>query len=150
MPGWLKLDPRKLERERKEEVSGARVVVFLSPYDTPEAVRGFFDKALNRFVIQFKYLGCSEEPDEPLDTESHDQHICLRVGRHSHRLYKVEIDVEQLGVSAVGLDVLQQVDDAIDWLDSERRRPSNRGRYGVTKQAISDRKDDLLSELVPA
>ena len=138
---WLKIDRRKFKSPRTHGI------VFLpSPYDLPEAVRGFIDQANGKLVIQIKYLGGAEEPNEPLDTESQDEHLVFRVGRHSHRLYQIEIDPQRIGT----VRMLQDVDKGIDWLSDERKRPTNRGRYGVAKVAVSQRAHDLISTLIPS
>jgi hypothetical protein len=147
MSGWLSLKQNELDKGTPRNINGVEVVVFLSPYDIPEGVRGDFDESLNRFVIRFKYVGGPEEPNEPVERESHDDHVTLVVGRHSHRLYRVEIDVMRLGANGIVLKVAQDLNEAIDWLSEKRQRPSNRGRYDVAKMAISERRDDLFREL---
>lgn len=150
MSGWLELEQDKLDEGTQREIRGVEVMVFLSPYDIPEAVRGSFDKSIDRFVIEFKYLGGPEEPNEPLDKESQDKHVVLAVGRHSHRLYRIEVDVVSLGVEAVGLHVLEdEMDGAIDWLSDQRERPGNRGHYEIVKKAISEHSTELFRDLVP-
>lgn len=148
MSGWLRLNQKELDKGTPKKINGVEVVVFLSPYDIPDAVRGDFDESLNRFVIRFKYVGGTEEPNEPVERESHDEHVTLVVGRHSHRLYRVEIDVVSLGANEIVLDVVSHdLDEAIDWLAKKRERPRNRGRYDVAKMAISERKDELFRDL---
>jgi hypothetical protein len=139
---WLKIDRRKFKTSRTH---GHGIVFLPSPYDLPEAVRGFIDQANGKLVIQIKYLGGPEEPNEPLDTESQDEHLVFRVGRHSHRLYRIEIDPQRIGA----VRMLQDVDEGIDWLSGERKRPTNRGRYSIAKIAVSERGRDLISTLVP-
>lgn len=148
MSTWLRLNRHKMNRPLRRRIKGAEVTVFLSPYDVPEAVRGGVDMSTGRFTIQFKYLGCSEDPDEPLDAEAEDGPVVLRVGRNSHRLYRIELDTESLGVDRVEIRVLKAVDDAIDDLSKRRQRPPNRGRYDVTRQALVERGHDLVRELV--
>ena len=147
MSGWLRLNQSELNKGTPKKINGVEVVVFLSPYDIPEGVRGDFDESLKRFVIRFKYLGGPEKPNEPLEQVSQDDHVTLAVGRNSHRLYRVEIDVMSLGADEIVLKVAEDLDEAIDWLSEKRHRPSNRGRYDVAKMAISERKDELFREL---
>lgn len=148
MSEWLKLDRRTLNKPSRKSIRGADVTVFLSPYDVPEAVRGDVDEATGRFVIQLKYLGNPATPNEPLDTESEEGPLVLKVGRHSHRLYRVELDLAALGVDQVQVRFFQELDEAINRLSSRRRRPQNRGHYDVAQQALSERGSDLLRELV--
>lgn len=147
MMEWLRLNRHNLNKPSRKSIRGAEVIVFMSPYDIPEAVRAGVDAATGRLVIQFKYSAGSEDPDEPLDTESKAGPVRLMVGRHSHRLYRVELDAVRLNVDQVEVHVLQKVDEAIDRLSENRRRPPNRGHYGVARKVIAERGGDLLKEL---
>ena len=148
MAEWLWLNRKRLNKATEKTIKGAEVTVLLSPYDIPEAVRGGLVSSSGRFAIQFKYQGGPEDPDEPLDAESEDGPVVLRVGRNSHRLYRIQLDVKSLDIHQVELRVLQEVGQAIDRLSASRRRPPNRGRYDVARQVLSERGHDLVKELV--
>lgn len=138
---WLHLDPEELDSERDEMIQGVEVRVLVSPYDVPEAVRGFYDKHVKRFVIEFQYIG-----DEPLKRQSFDEYVHLRTGKNSHRLYAIEIAVDALKATAVGLrmGVQQEVAKTLDSLVDrpiDRRRRNN---YRVAQTAIANKKEQLF------
>lgn len=88
MSEWVRLNAEKLNMPKRQAVRGADITVRMSPYDVPEAVRGYYDEELKRFVIEFRYIG-----DEPFRQKQKGEHITLRMGRHSGRLYGIEVDV---------------------------------------------------------
>jgi hypothetical protein len=150
MSEWLKLDPRKLNPARREQIRGVEVEVFLSPYDVPDAVRGDFDDEVRRFVIEFKY----PTGGETLVSSDDDRHVRLFTGRHSGRVYRIEVDVEALEAKAVGLRVhgpklIEEVDEAID---RAVRKPDHKVRpvnYAIVRDIIAERSGELFESLVP-
>ena len=91
MSEWVRLDAEKLNTPQLEAIRGVNITVRMSPYDVPEAVRGYYDEELERFVIEFRYIG-----DEPFRQKQKGEHITLRIGRHSGRLYGVEVNVDAM------------------------------------------------------
>jgi hypothetical protein len=86
-----------------ESIGGVQVTVFVSPFDSPTAVRGSFNQQLERFVVEFKYHG-----NEKTELEAHDR-IALRLGKKSRRLYAIELDTQALGVSEITVQVVKAV-----------------------------------------
>lgn len=126
MAQWQKLEARVLAQIRKdnrvvEHEGGVTIEMSVSPYDVPNEVKGDFDKESKRFLIEFKYL-----QDEPWKRESHGEHVFLRVGKHSHRLYGIEVDVTALGTDSVELKVQarERVNSALEAI-SHRHTHSN-------------------------
>jgi hypothetical protein len=86
MSEWIPLNVEQLSKRQSQE--GTTEV--MSPYDVPEAVRGYYDQKSHHFVIEFRYIG-----DESWKRERGDSQITLRIGRHSGRLYGIEADVQE-------------------------------------------------------
>lgn len=146
MSEWLELDPTKLNVGTQKEIRGVQVNVHLSPYDVPDGVRGYFDKKLNRFVIEFRYMG-QEDPNESVDRIDHQRHVRAIVGRHSRRLYRIEIDTISLQVKAVGLQFVNEIDAAFQGLEADTKKPLQRDRLHVTREAFKTYYDKLSQEL---
>jgi hypothetical protein len=143
MSDWLTLNPAALNKARHEQIRGVEVQVLLSPYDVPEAVRGYYDRHIRRFVIEFRYIS----GDESLIPDAQDEHITLKIGRNSHRLYRIEIDVDRLKAPAVALKLVHAVDQAIDRLVQRSRRSPREGNYEVAKEVILERGNELFQSL---
>jgi len=145
---WLPLDASKLEKHERTEIDGVEVNVFMSPYDVPEAVRGRYDVAVGRLLIEFKYF----DEEKPVVDEPHGDHIVLRVGKNSGRLLGIQLDADALKAKQVGLRVfVEQVRKAINELSNTRSKdPSRIRNYQVTEEVITDHSAELFKELVEA
>lgn len=142
MTEWLQLDGKRLNPLQEREIRGVKIDVYLSPYDVPEAVRGFYDESIPRFVIEFKYLG-----EESTRLQRH-KHLELRVGKNSGRLYRIDVDVQSLKAEAVSLnmhipELLSKAIDSLAPAASDQRQDN----YDLAKRVISERKEDLFREL---
>lgn len=141
MSNWVKLD---LEQPVHEHVlaqsEGATIEIAVSPYTIPDAVRGFYDRELERFVIQFRYLD-----DEPYDTQEIAESVWVRVGKYTERLHGIEIDVDSLTISGVRLNVKAPtlVDTAVDTL--ARQHPISQVNYDLTRGAIREHSAELFA-----
>lgn len=118
MSKWQRVEPKVVSEIRKahqesKAVDGVKIELSVSPYDIPSEVRGDFDEGRRRFVIEFKYL-----QDEPWILRASEPHVALRIGKHSHRLYGVEVDVNALNAKQVSLKVKarEEVNAAIEGL----------------------------------
>ena len=142
MAEWLRLDPHEFERAGAEtrKESDVEITVSISPYDVPEAVRGFFNERLKRFVIEFKYL-----QRDPLVTETDPDApgIAVRVGKRSKRLYGIEVDVLSLKARSVSLNV----NVVARALDSFARGPASRRpeNVDIAKAVINSVGEKLLA-----
>lgn len=97
---WIRVRPKDLREAEVAEIEGVEVTLLVSPYDIPDAVRGYYDQDLKRFVLELKYL-----QDEKWNREDVDQHTWARVGATSGRVRGIELDVDALGVGVVELRV---------------------------------------------
>lgn len=132
---WINLDPTSFNEVQQMPLEGLNVEVFLSPYDVPEAVRGIRDERSNHFVIEFKYIG----GEEPVETELQGD-LAFKIGKHSKRLYKIEIADAAFGdKKSVGLSLLlPKVDTAIDTLAKNPKAMRRVGNYKAAKKITHD------------
>ena len=149
MKEWIQveLDTEKLKQEK--HLRGIVVELLVSPYDVPEAVRGFFDDEIKRFAIEFKYMGGS---DEPRKNNQQDKYLNFKIGENSERLYRLEIDVAALKANSVGLRMVvqQEVNEALDHLIQQSGRINRKDNYRLAKEAIVARTDQLFGGLAQA
>lgn len=115
MNTWHYLDTSKFMKPEADSERGVRVELSLSPYDVPEAVRGYFSEDIRRFVIEFRYI-----QDEPWERREAGEHVTLRVGKGSQRLYGIEVDVETLSADSVTL-AIESAKDAINSLAADTK-----------------------------
>jgi len=128
-----KIDPPDVE---SEVVDGIEVNVFLSPYDLPRALRGYYSEILKRFVIEFRYV---DEEDFVLHNEK--EPIVLRVGKRSRRMLGFQIDTDRLDVQQVELNLLTEAIDHLIEEDAEQERHDN---YLAAKEALEEVADRVL------
>jgi hypothetical protein len=142
MSEWQLLDPNTLSSPQKREVRGVQINVLISPYDVPQGIRGSFDRDLNRFVIEFKYMD-----GEPTRKEHADKYLAAFVGKSSGRLYRIEVDVVSLKASAVELrlEVPKLLSNALaDLAQSHHQRKDN---YDLAQRVIQDPASRVLQSL---
>lgn len=146
---WLQVNTNNAEEltERPPpEGSKVKVEFLVSSYDIPEAVRGSYNKEKGQFVIEFRYIGNSNEPTKP---QTQDDYVTFVVGKNSSRLYGIEIDVKALKVEEVALRVKIK-DEVKKTINNLIKRPINRLRrdnYRLTQKALSEKEDELYSPL---
>lgn len=127
---WIEVDPEGLaEVTDKRGSNGIRIMFMPSPYDLPEAFRGFYDSAIDRFAIEFKYLG-----QERTENELHGEHVTLRLGKNSGRVYGIEIDV-----NAAQADWVELIQKALTERSKENRKPRRLVNYEATKRLVRAR-----------
>jgi len=141
---WLALSPEKLASENQQKLRGVQLNIFVSPYDVPDAVRGYYDPGLSRFVVEFRYM--TEERWSP---KAQDRFVTLRIGRESKRLLGIEIDLSGLSAQTVSLrlPVPQLVEEAIERLTKEPHTPSREDNYRIAKDVITSRRKELFDSL---
>jgi hypothetical protein len=121
------------------------VKLFVSPYDVPDAVRGYFDLAANRFVIEFKYIGNEDWKLQPVD-----QHLAVRVGVNSGRLYGILLDpaVIRVGHVAVPVAAEQEIRRTLDQLAERPKDSRRRENYLLARDIVSTEKQELFKPLL--
>ena len=133
---WVSVDPLSLDeaKPKTDAIQGRHTQVMLSPYDVPKAVRGKLDEENQRFAIEFSYIG-SEDTALEENAGTGELHVHPRVGKHSGRLYGLEIDTEVLGEARDRGDLDELVDSAIQHLGN--RHSQRIGNYRATLEALS-------------
>ena len=139
---WIQLDTSQLNKPRREKAGNLEINVFASPYDVPEAVRGYYDEEERRFTIEFKYMGESEQ----LVSDAQHEGVNLKIGRHSRRLYRIEIDTEALKAKTIELNV--HVNKAIEDLSKKQHSLHATTNYEMTKRVMSERGSQLFQSWV--
>lgn len=153
MPEWLRLK-NLTASVNPPPVQGVILDVVVSPYDVPEAVRGF-KTAAGRFRIEFRYIDGPEPASSP---QILNNHVVAFEGRHSKRLLALEVDIDAMGAQAVGLSISTSPDQVTQWLreriDSalnavvERHtKPVEKQMVETTKAALKTRESDLLNQM---
>ena len=132
---WIEVDPVDLADTRTRNVNGVRITFMPSPYDLPDAFRGYYDKALNCFVIEFQYLA-----DEKTENEEHGPYVTLRVGKNSGRVYGIEVDVN--AAKAQWVELIQK---ALHERSQEARKPQRPANYEATRKLIKERVPELVA-----
>ncbi|HAU36861.1 MAG TPA: hypothetical protein DCX07_04000 [Phycisphaerales bacterium] len=148
MSEWQRLDDLDMAEEIRDD-KGVKIRLFLSPFDVPEAVRGYYDQKSQRFRIEFRYV--SEEAERIVEYPR-EKYISLFVGKNSGRLLRIDVDVNSLKAPSVQIEmaVLEKVEDAIDELNRLVPDVRKHGNYDLAKKVIASNKDELFEELVPA
>lgn len=121
---------------------GVLIELSLSPYDVPEAMRGFYDKKTKRFVIEFRYID-----DEPSQIVESSEHASFSVGRHTKRIQAIRLDVDAMKVNRVMLKLEREAEQAISKLSSiESHGAAPLANYEIMRSLIADK----WKELVPS
>jgi hypothetical protein len=144
MKDWIELQDIPEVRRPITEAPGLNIELSVSPYDIPQAVRGYVDEAKGSFIIEFKYPG--EEPTHGVELKDA---IRASIGNSSERIYKIEIDLRTLAPERIGLHLKQSVErlasSAIDQM--EDKTPENRVRYRINHAAIRNTDSKLFRGL---
>ncbi len=153
MNTWLPVQEREFDKSNSKTHDGITIQVSLSPYDIPEAVRGFREANTPWFVIEFRYIS-----SEPTRTQELDQNLALILGRHSGRLFAIRMNVEALKAQKVKLDIKMSevaagaLDKFPGILGQRQHRPFSSRLASGLKGVIEKNRLSLFSEpnLVPA
>ncbi len=139
---WIEVPADSLDTDDKLIESGVEISVGLSPFDIPEGVRGFYDEAIERFVIQFKYLDADGK--ERRTSVKPEAGIELCVGEYSGCLYEIHVDVDQIGANAVQLKLyLQKAENAVRKFSTHGVSPRIKKHFKVVEEVL-ERNGDLI------
>ena len=147
MSDWVRLDARGITSPQHEKLHGVDITLIISPYDIPEAIRGEYNKDLKKFIIEFRYMN-----EEPWLNHRYNESIVLRIGRHSMRLYGIEVDLNALPDARINLrmNVAKAVADAMDGLAHHPGIARRRRNYEIAKDAIYEKQGQIFESLAPA
>lgn len=148
---WIELKSGAEKIKHRSKLNGVDVTFYVSPYDVPEAVRGFYNEKKEQFIIEFKYLG-----EEGLEKRVMDQYVTLRVGKNSKRLYVIEIDVKGLRArqfSNVSVkvtfkdEVQEEIEQALTGLLQKPPSTLRRENYKLAKDALQSKRHELFAAI---
>lgn len=141
MSDWIPLDADVLEQGVGEvkRLGASRAEEFPSPYDVPEAIRAVFDPVSERLTIELKYLG-----DEPRHGRAGTSRVDLSLGRNSHRVYGITVDLH--GNPQPPRGVVGLVNEALNRMAETYKGKAS--HYGIAKQALRYASDRLLHDVL--
>lgn len=146
---WIRVNLDSKAIAKTDLDRGVRLSVQASPHSIPKFVRGGYDPAIQRFVIEFRYLDSEAFVKEPAD-----QNVTLRLGKNSHRLLGFELDLKRLGASKVRLEITSPQnlrERAIRELEQivqckQRGKGTATENYGLALMALEQKQNNLMSE----
>lgn len=142
MPNPIKINLRQFMKSEHQNVGDVTIEVTTSPYDIPEAVEPSLSEDKKRFCLQFKYIGGDEPTNEQINN-----HVLLRIGKESGRLYALEIDLQGMIEAETQSTLLQKASNAVRAMRkavSPRRTSQN---YGIIEDLLARRGPDLVASV---
>lgn len=140
---WIRVDSGLAKTVALEDIRGITVSVQISPYDVPQAFRGFYDSNRGIFRIEFKYLDDEEAVRKP-----GDKCVAFEIGQHSQKLLAIELAVDEQNLSVVELELKQRqelidrADKALAALRSRARRTNTRLNYKAADEVLRKNRDN--------
>lgn len=126
---WIEVVSPDIEELHKEARSVV-VKVSPSPYDMPHQIRSELDQSRRRLVIEFRYM--DSEPTKELRL---DGHIFAMLGKHSGRVYSLELKMESDSWSDSALH--SSFDQAIDSVAKRAvYKVARKKNYALAKSAL--------------
>jgi len=136
MSEWLKLDTGSLNTAHEKEINGVKVLAQLSPHDVPVAARAI--RAAGSVLIELQYLD-----DEPWNLVHREPGVICRIGRHSGRLFGIELSDEFIRARQNFTIALESVN-PINPTDQYRQNLVSEN-YRISTAAIANRISDLVT-----
>lgn len=146
MERWIKLNPNDLALAKTESIQGVNVKVFVPPHQIPEAVKGFYNKTICKFIIEFKYIGNQEELY--VDEKASDENVKFKIGKKSGRLFEIELDVDKIEVTKVILEVIKKLENRVTStknLPLELHTEASLSSYMIAKTALKNNQRAITS-----
>ena len=138
---WIPLDAENLDSKTREDRQGIHVELSFSPYDIPEAVRGYYSPELKRFIVELKYMS-----DEPMRTRRISEHVEAVEGSRSGRLHALQIDVDSTSVQEVSISLNQAVAEVLS--NTEWQKNLDGGRRKVNDRLFEALKKDIIPKVI--
>lgn len=144
MEPWINIEYGEISELPDAAPNGVRVRYTVSPYDTPEAIRGFRTDDRKHFVIEFRYL--DSEPTEERSVNG----AVVRVGRASGRVYSIRVPLKH-PESDVALDineskeVVAELDSALSSYNKSASKAT--ASIDAVKRALTQKRPQLLASI---
>ena len=146
MPKWIELEAQEYLRRGTVDAD-VHIEIAVSPYDIPEAVRGYRDQSGGRFVIEFRYMTTEDE-----ERKRENEFTFVRIGKRTGRLYAIEFDLTAAGLQEIeGIYLRVRAPDiagrSIELLEQEPGREHRRENYRVARDVIFNEQNEIFSNL---
>ncbi len=141
---WIRVNSSEFQHET---TSSRSISFYISPYDIPQAVRGFFDSETNEVVIAFRYA----DGAEPTETRTHSDKVNLVIGKKSNRIFEIRLHKDFCATGTVKLDfkTTEMISDALKRLSPAEGRTHARSNYNVATSVIRAKNEVLLEAACP-
>ena len=146
-PRWISVDPNRYDEPHEVGMADLEMHIFISPFDIPRRVRGYFDEKRDLFVIEFKYITREPTKKKKIGPEG----VVTIVGKRTGRILGFHIDVNRLSATSVALR-LSAVQKAIKAVRGEHEPPSKpwpsriQLNSHVADQVLQDSKDEVFAK----
>ena len=138
---WIRVNPHDYDQPHEIGMAEVEVNVFISPFEIPRRVRGFYDQARQRFVIEFKYI--TREPTKVGHVGPPE--IKTLVGRKTGRILGFEINVDALQADSVSVR-LHAIDQALEAVTKRSAHPRLENSQ-IARKVLHDRGEELFPTL---
>ncbi|HEX8398808.1 MAG TPA: hypothetical protein VF644_15350 [Pyrinomonadaceae bacterium] len=141
--GWIDIDLSSFKIKRTTTIRGNEVELFVSPYDIPKAVRASLDEDKRYLTIEFKYLN-----EEPTEDKKENNYVEYKLGKASHRLQAIKIDIDNLMKQEnikFNITKRDKLLSAINILLRKTNGESPRDNYELVQDAIRAKENEILA-----
>jgi hypothetical protein len=147
MSNWIRVDPRQLRhpQPRQETHRGINLTFHVSPYDIPEAVRGYYDSVRNVCVIQFRYLDAPVPARDPV----RQGEVAFYLDKQGQRILSVEIPKSNLSKAAPE-QIFLNLQSAVTEMAKKRPEPRNFENYDFANEVLSEKQECLFRDFTEA
>jgi len=145
MSDWVRIEPDDIDQPNVERLGHVEITMLMSPYDVPRAVKGEYSRDIKKFVIELRY-----QTDETITSgDAEFAGISLWLGRSSGRIHRIDVDVDKLNVSSVGLriGIEKALSAALDQLKHRPRYLNRVQNYDAALSAILRNEQRVFAEL---
>lgn len=123
-----------------QKVRGMSIQVHVSPFDIPQAIRGRYDDASRRFVIELQYMGKERTEIRELSPQ-----VILLVGRRTGRIYEIQVDVHSENIGAIRIQLMNSAAQVPDSNSPDARRRVQ--QYHVAGEALLATESEVARQL---
>jgi len=125
-----------------KDLHGVKVEVLVSPYDVPQAVRGYFCDGRKFFTIEFRYISSEKEMIE----KSLEEHVTVKIGKNSQRLYAISLDMQSLQANSIKLrlEVAETLKNVLTHLIQQPVSAIRESNYKLAKEAVEQNESRIL------
>ena len=129
---------RAEEYAPKEEYTGKKMSIELSPYDIPREVKGELDRQSGIFHIYFQY------PDkEESVTNDLNEKLSIKVGKYSGKILGFEVKVVKYDINELVLIIVSAVDQQIPKI----KRFNELENYKLIRSVVKREQKPIFSDL---